>query len=426
VETKSSKYGIVHSKNVVAVSSATVSASSFAHLVGTKSGTSYNIYINGSVSNGTLSNDTGYDSYYTIGGGKGQQTSKEFLGIIDEVRISTIARSADWIKFEYRNMSDAGNNLTFASQETIIGTRTISASYGVGGTITPAGAISADVGSSKTFIITANLGYHISDVSVDGASVGAVDIYTFNNIADNHTIFVSFETTVVVGGYIATKYTAGSIWGQQDWSGGSGQTDFINTNQYFSDDGNISNSGTLPGLRLMKNGSFYVPSGWLSSSAFDTGTDSTTYTNLVWSPTSQEPLTSIKFQIATADCSNGATDYPTCTTNSGSWGFIGPDGTENTYYTTPGTGISSSNNNKRYARYKVFLSTDDNSITPVLTSVGINYVSGCFTPGQVMFAGLQKTGGYQVTVTMAGYQQKTISNIEIDGYNVLQVSLMGL
>jgi len=59
----------------------------------------------------------------------------------------------------------------------------------------------------------------------------------------------------------------------------------------------------------------------------------------------------------------------------------------------------------------------------VLTSVNINYVSGCFAPGQVMFPGLQFGRSYQVTVSLNGYQTQTISNITIDGYNVLQVLL---
>ena len=425
VETKSSKYGIVHSKNVVAVSSATVSTSSFTHLVGTKSGTSYNIYINGSVSNGTLSNDTGYDSYYTIGGGKGQQTSKEFLGIIDEVRVSDSVRSDDWIKFEYHNMTDADNDLTFAGQETEIVTYTITASAGLGGTITPAGSISVDSGTNQLFIITPNQGYHILDVTVDESPMGAIGSYTFSNLTSDHTISATFEATLIVGGYIDTKYTAGSIWSQNDWSGGSGQVNFVETNKYFSDDGNVGINGTPSGLRLMKNGSFYVPSAWLISSTFDTGTNSTTYTNLVWEPTSQDPSTEVKFQIATSNCSNGATDYPTCTIDPDSWSFVGPNGTSdpNDVYSVPGTTTNSANNNNRYIRYKVFLSTTDDSITPVLTSIGINYVSGCFTPGQAMFAGLQGGEGYQVTVTMPDYQTQIISNIKVDGYNVLQVSL---
>ena len=43
-----------------------------------------------------------------------------------------------------------------------------------------------------TYSITPFSGYHISDVTVDGQSVGAVDSYTFDNVTDNHTIAVTF------------------------------------------------------------------------------------------------------------------------------------------------------------------------------------------------------------------------------------------
>jgi len=38
-------------------------------------------------------------------------------GIIDEVRISSIARTAAWIKFEYYNMAEADNELTWWMEE---------------------------------------------------------------------------------------------------------------------------------------------------------------------------------------------------------------------------------------------------------------------------------------------------------------------
>lgn len=44
-------------------------------------------------------------------------TSYTLTGLMDEIRVSNSARSADWINFEYHNQGDAGNNLTFANQE---------------------------------------------------------------------------------------------------------------------------------------------------------------------------------------------------------------------------------------------------------------------------------------------------------------------
>ncbi|MBO7481023.1 MAG: fibronectin type III domain-containing protein [Bacteroidales bacterium] len=72
-------------------------------------------------------------------------------------------------------------------------TFTITATAGENGTITPNGEVSVNEGSSQTFTIAANAGYHIADVLVDGESVGAVESYTFPNVIANHTINATFE-----------------------------------------------------------------------------------------------------------------------------------------------------------------------------------------------------------------------------------------
>ncbi|MGQ9847103.1 MAG: VPS10 domain-containing protein, partial [Bacteroidales bacterium] len=69
----------------------------------------------------------------------------------------------------------------------------ITAHSGTGGTISPSGTITVNYGDSKTFTITPNSGYKISNVKVDGKSVGAVSSYTFVNITSDHTIEATFE-----------------------------------------------------------------------------------------------------------------------------------------------------------------------------------------------------------------------------------------
>jgi hypothetical protein len=71
-------------------------------------------------------------------------------------------------------------------------TYTITASAGTGGTISPSGTVTVTQGGSQTFTITPNTGYSISDVTVDGVSVGAVSSYTFSNVTANHTIVATF------------------------------------------------------------------------------------------------------------------------------------------------------------------------------------------------------------------------------------------
>ena len=71
---------------------------------------------------------------------------------------------------------------------------TITASAGANGSINPSGAVSVNYGDNQTFSITPAGGYHVLDVLVDGASVGAVTSYTFYNVTADHTISASFAS----------------------------------------------------------------------------------------------------------------------------------------------------------------------------------------------------------------------------------------
>ena len=69
---------------------------------------------------------------------------------------------------------------------------TIKATAGVNGAISPSGSVSVREGGDQTFTITPDKGYAISDVKIDGKSVGAVKSYTFENVSRTHTIEVIF------------------------------------------------------------------------------------------------------------------------------------------------------------------------------------------------------------------------------------------
>jgi Divergent InlB B-repeat domain/Bacterial Ig domain len=71
-------------------------------------------------------------------------------------------------------------------------THTITASAGVGGAIAPHGPVVVYEGSDQVFAITPNTGYSITNVLVDGVSVGTVGSYTFTNVTAAHTIAASF------------------------------------------------------------------------------------------------------------------------------------------------------------------------------------------------------------------------------------------
>ncbi len=110
----------------------------------------------------------------------------------------------------------------------------------------------------------------------------------------------------------------------------------------------------------------YRSTAYIISRTFDTNTSNGAgFSSISWRGT-KPTGTNMKLQLATSNCSNGATNYPTC--NSGSWGsgsdYVGDDGTgcATTKYYTPATnttqklkGCVATLNNKRYFRYKAIL-----------------------------------------------------------------------
>jgi uncharacterized protein YkwD len=72
---------------------------------------------------------------------------------------------------------------------------TISVSGGLHGRISPSGIVTVAPGGSATFYITADPGYQISDVVVDGQSQGIRGTYSFVDVWGDHTIEAFFENT---------------------------------------------------------------------------------------------------------------------------------------------------------------------------------------------------------------------------------------
>jgi len=84
------------------------------------------------------------------------------------------------------------NSNTSVSAAFTLKTYTITASAGIGGTISPSGSTSVNYGASQTYTITPRFWYRIKKVTVDGVSVGAVSSYTFTDVKAAHTIRVTF------------------------------------------------------------------------------------------------------------------------------------------------------------------------------------------------------------------------------------------
>ncbi len=73
------------------------------------------------------------------------------------------------------------------------GVYSITASSSTGGSISPSGNLNVNAGGTASFTITPNPGYQVLSVIVDGANKGAVNSYSFTNVAGNHTISTFFK-----------------------------------------------------------------------------------------------------------------------------------------------------------------------------------------------------------------------------------------
>jgi beta-galactosidase len=94
-------------------------------------------------------------------------------------------------------VSNAGGSANGSSAKLTVTTTgttkyAITASAGANGTIAPSGTVKVAQGANQAFTIAPAAGYLVSDVSVDGASVGAVTTYTFTDVEAKHTIAASF------------------------------------------------------------------------------------------------------------------------------------------------------------------------------------------------------------------------------------------
>jgi hypothetical protein len=89
----------------------------------------------------------------------------------------------------------AGNEATKTVMATVaaIPTYTLTPSVGTGGSITPNTPQTVLQDGDMIFTIVPNTGYHIANVSVDGASQGTITSYTFTNVTSNHSISATFE-----------------------------------------------------------------------------------------------------------------------------------------------------------------------------------------------------------------------------------------
>ncbi len=129
----------------------------------------------------------GYDVHY--GTTSGNYTSTLNAGDATTATMQNLSSQSYYLAV---SAYDSNNNQSSLSSELVIDS--LSASAGSGGSISPSGNLFQTRGSSQSFSIIPASGYVISNVQVDGTSVGAVASYTFPNISASHTITATFST----------------------------------------------------------------------------------------------------------------------------------------------------------------------------------------------------------------------------------------
>lgn len=119
--------------------------------------------------------------------------------------------------FKYRCVvsNAAGSVTTETAVLTVTVYYTITATAGEHGSISPSGEVEIAEGSSQTFVITADTGYEIESLKVDGAAVEAAASYTFTEVKAAHTIEVTFKHVPyrIIGGADSswTRKASGSL-----------------------------------------------------------------------------------------------------------------------------------------------------------------------------------------------------------------------
>ncbi|MDD5528027.1 MAG: carboxypeptidase regulatory-like domain-containing protein [Patescibacteria group bacterium] len=199
---------------------------------------------------------------------------------------------------------------------------------------------------------------------------------------------------------------------QSDWSGGSGQENFTNPAAFYSSDGNIETADPAGEIKLKEAFGLYAAAGNLTSSTFDTGSASDFY-RLEFLPLDQPPeagTSSVLLQVAANN-------------DNSTWNFLGPDGTNATFYSAANGNINPINNGNRYLRYKIYLATASSTYTPNVGEVSFAFTSLCVPPGQVLFDGLAE-GDYTLNVSKSGFQPSEGTIHISDPSNQQEVILM--
>ena len=209
------------------------------------------------------------------------------------------------------------------------------------------------------------------DGGQDGDELVSPQIYTDVDF----TQYPAQNACKAIGGRIPSITELASIYSERVSYGFSPIYDYYVTSLEYSSsfyyvylmqenypEGNISK--TIPyNVRCVRDYSSEVTGGQLISSTNDSSTPQS-YGSLSWSADvpSQAGADALRFQVASNN-------------DNTTWNYIGPDGTDQSYYTTSGTQLHSSHNGHRYIRYKAYLQTADANHAPTVYDVSIEVLT---------------------------------------------------
>ena len=250
-------------------------------------------------------------------------------------------KGCDGFKYQCVISNAAGSVTTDTVVLTVKEKYAITATAGEHGSISPSGTVEVVEGSNQTFTITAEEGYEIESLTVDGTVVNAVADYIFENVTAAHTIAVTFKLQYkIIDG-------ANSSWTQSTDGSGSIR---IRGNGEISKFRNVKVDGTIvdPINYIVTEGSTIIElkADYLKTLAEGThtfeivwtdGTASTSFT--VAKNTSDEPENDDNNKDDNND--NNGNDNSNDSSNNGSNNTAGNDNTVQILTGSPNTGDAS-------------------------------------------------------------------------------------
>jgi len=149
----------------------------------------------------TVSDDTticnGTNTTIIVSGSSSSYTWTPAASLSSSTGTSVTATPSVTTTYTVTGTNPVGCNGTANVTVTVLPLYPITASASAGGSISPSGTTNICSGTSQAYAITPNTGYHVSAVTVDAGSVGAVTTYTFTAVSASHSISATFAPDCV-------------------------------------------------------------------------------------------------------------------------------------------------------------------------------------------------------------------------------------